>query len=217
METGNIPYMRVLKHLFENNRVWAESIRQSDPEFFLKLSRQQSPDYLWIGCSDSRVPANQIVGLMPGEMFVHRNIANIVDSTDMNCMSVLQFAVDVLKVKHVIVCGHYGCAGILAAERGDEIGLANYWLRHVGTVRRKHAAKLSQIEESQRADRLCELNVIEQVVNVCRTPICDWAWKRGQQLTVHGWIYRIQDGILQDLTMSISGIDEAERIYEDAI
>src|SRR5256714_13453312 len=158
--------MRVLKQLFQNNRAWAESITQADPDFFQKLSRQQAPSYLWIGCSDSRVPANQIVGLLPGEMFVHRNLANVVEHSDLNCMSVLQFAVDVLKVKHVIVCGHYSCAGVQAAERGEQVGLANYWLRYVSDVRRKHVAILTQGDEGERADRLCELNVIEQVMSV---------------------------------------------------
>ena len=209
--------MRVLKKLFENNRAWAAQVQQSDPEFFLKLAAQQSPDYLWIGCSDSRVPANQIVGLLPGEMFVHRNLANVVEHTDMNCMSVLQFAVDVLKVKHVIVCGHYGCAGIRAAERGEQVGFANHWLRYVATVREKHLGILSRAEEAERADRLCELNVIEQVMNVCRSPFCDLAWKRGQELTVHGWIYRIQDGLLHDLNTTVSSSGEIESVYETVL
>lgn len=210
--------MRVLKHLFENNRAWAESIRQADPDFFLKLTRQQSPSYLWIGCSDSRVPANQIVGLMPGEMFVHRNIANVVHDGDLNCQSVLQFAVDVLKVKHIIVCGHYGCAGVRAAQRGERIGLADEWLRHVVEVRQKHASKLAlAADEAQCADRLCELNVIEQVMNACRTGVCDQAWKRGQDLTVHGWIYGIHDGLLRDLKVTIKGRDEIAPAYDAAI
>jgi len=172
--------MRVLKHLFENNRIWAENIRQTDPGFFQRLSRQQSPSYLWIGCSDSRVPANQIVGLLPGEMFVHRNIANIVDHADLNCMSVLQFAIDVLKVRHVIVCGHYGCAGIRAAQRGDKLGLAEQWLRHVRSVCQKYERQLGElVDETQRSDRLCELNVIEQVKKVCHASSTRAAWERG--------------------------------------
>ena len=209
--------MRVLKHLFEQNHAWAENIRQDDPQFFLKLSRQQTPDYLWIGCSDSRVPANQIVGLLPGDMFVHRNIANVVDGSDMNCMSVLQFGIDVLKIKHVIVCGHYGCAGIVTAERGDQIGLANHWLSHIQTVRQKHLALLSEIPLPKRVDRLCELNVIEQVMNVCRTPISESAWKRGQELTVHGWIYRIEDGLLHDLKITVTKPEELEAVYREAL
>src|SRR5436305_866806 len=163
--------MHALQNLFENNRSWAESIRQTDPEFFQKLSGQQSPEYLWIGCSDSRVPANQIVGLLPGEMFVHRNLANVVGHTDLNCLSVLQFSVDVLKVRHVIVCGHYGCNGVRAALRRERIGLSDNWLRHVQDVREKHQQFLSESGDQRAADRLCELNVIEQVVNVCHTTI----------------------------------------------
>ena len=187
---------------------------QADPAFFRKLSDQQSPNYLWIGCSDSRVPANQIVGLLPGEMFVHRNLANVVEHTDINCMSVLQFAVDVLRIKHVIVCGHYGCAGVLAAERGHQVGLANHWLRYVAGVRQKHLAVLSKMDEQQRVDRLCELNVIEQVMNVCHTSVCNLAWQRNQGLTVHGWIYRIQHGLLQDLNITVTGVNEIEKVYE---
>jgi len=209
--------MRVLKHLFEQNRAWAESIRENDPQFFAKLSRQQTPDYLWIGCSDSRVPANQIVGLLPGDMFVHRNIANVVDGADMNCMSVLQFGIDVLKIKHVIVCGHYGCAGISAAERGHQIGLADHWLCHIQAIRQKHLASLSEMPLAQRTDRLCELNVIEQVMSLCRSPICEGAWKRGQDVTVHGWIYRIEDGLLHDLKVTASKSDELEGVYREAL
>jgi carbonic anhydrase len=210
--------MRVLKHLFENNLAWAENIRLADPEFFQKLSRQQSPDYLWIGCSDSRVPANQIVGLLPGEMFVHRNIANIVEHTDLNCLSVLQFAVDVLKVKHVIVCGHYGCAGVRAAQRGDQLGLVDEWLRYVQNVRQKHAPRLAAVpDESQRIDRLCELNVIEQVSNVCQTTIACDAWHRGQELSVHGWIYRLEDGILRDLNVTVTDFHETRAAYHAAV
>lgn len=210
--------MRVLKQLFENNRAWAQSICQADPEFFQKLSRQQSPTYLWIGCSDSRVPANQITGLLPGEMFVHRNLANVVSHGDLNCLSVLQFAVDVLKIKHVIVCGHYGCAGIRAVQRGDRLGLADYWLRHVENIREKHSATLLAAgNETHCANRLCELNVIEQVVNVCHTTISHNAWQRGQELTVHGWIYGVEDGLLRDLDVTISHSDEVTPVYENAI
>ena len=210
--------MRVLKHLFDQNRLWAEGISQSDPGFFEKLSRQQSPQYLWIGCSDSRVPANQIVGLLPGEMFVHRNIANVVWRGDLNCLSVLQFAVDILKVKHVIVCGHYGCAGVRAAQRGDQIGLADEWLRHVRRVCKKYRATLASFPvESDRLNRLCELNVIEQVINLCKTSICRAAWRRGQELTAHGWIYGIQDGLLRDLHVTIRDFHEARLCYEAAI
>ena len=210
--------MRVLKHLFDQNRAWAESIRQTEPEFFQKLSRQQAPSYLWIGCSDSRVPANQIVGLLPGEMFVHRNLANVVERGDINCMSVIQFAVDVLRVKHIIVCGHYGCAGVQAAHRGDQLGLADEWLRHVRNVSQKHAASLRLLaNEAQRADRLCEFNVIEQVMNVCQTSIAQAAWQRAQQLTVHGWIYGLQDGLLRDLKATVSGFEETVPACQAAI
>ena len=210
--------MRVLKHLFENNRIWAENVRQTDPGFFQRLARQQSPSYLWIGCSDSRVPANQIVGLLPGEMFVHRNIANIVDHADLNCMSVLQFAIDVLKVRHVIVCGHYGCAGIRAAQRGDKLGLAEQWLRHVRSVCQKYERQLGElVDETQRSDRLCELNVIEQVKKVCHASSTRAAWERGQELIVHGWIYGLEDGLLRDLKTTVSGLDEEHAAYHAAV
>jgi len=210
--------MRVLKHLFENNRIWAENIGQTDPGFFQRLSRQQSPSYLWIGCSDSRVPANQIVGLLPGEMFVHRNIANVVDHADLNCMSVLQFAVDVVKVRHVIVCGHYGCAGIRAAQRHDKLGLVDQWLRHVHSICQKYARQLSElVDETQRGDRLCELNVIEQVKKVCHAPTTRDAWERGQELVVHGWIYGLEDGLLRDLKTTVSALDEAHAAYDAGV
>ena len=210
--------MRPLKRLFANNRAWARNIRKTDPAFFQKLSRQQSPSYLWIGCSDSRVPANQIVGLLPGEMFVHRNIANVVERTDLNCLSVLQFAVDVLKVKHVIVCGHYGCTGVLAAMRGNQLGLATQWLQHVQHVYKKHISGLSSLsDESRRAELLCELNVIEQVVNVCQTPISLTAWQRNQKLTVHGWIYGLQDGLLRDLNMTVNCPAQILTAYQAAV
>jgi carbonic anhydrase len=210
--------MRALKLLFENNRAWAESIRHADPEFFQKLSRQQTPSYLWIGCSDSRVPANQIVGLLPGEMFVHRNLANIVSHSDLNCLSVLQFAIDVLKIKHIIICGHYGCAGVRAVQRRERLGLADHWLCHVENVRQKHATTSPSLgDETLNANRLCELNVIEQVFNVCHTTISQAAWQRGQELTVHGWIYSVEDGLLRDLDVTISGLDEISPTYDVAI
>jgi carbonic anhydrase len=210
--------MRTLKHLFDNNKAWSERIRQRDPEFFLKLSRQQSPQYLWIGCSDSRVPANEIVDLLPGELFVHRNVANMVVHTDLNCLSVMQFAVDILKVKHIIVCGHYGCSGVQAALRRDRLGLSDNWLRHVQDVRQQHQQAISRSgDEAKAADRLCELNVIEQVANVCHTSIARDAWERGQQLTVHGWVYALQDGLLRDLKTTVTNFQEAAPIYQAAV
>jgi carbonic anhydrase len=210
--------MRTLKHLFESNRAWAQRIRQQDPEFFLNLSRQQAPAYLWIGCSDSRVPANQIVGLLPGELFVHRNVANVVVHTDLNCLSVMQFAVDVLRVRHIIVCGHYGCGGVKAALCQDRLGLVDNWLRHVEDVKEKHEARLDGLAElSRRHDRLCELNVIEQVANVCATSIVKDAWQRGQSLSVHGWIYGIQDGLLRDLDATTTNPGEVASCYQQAL
>jgi carbonic anhydrase len=210
--------VQTLDHLFEKNKAWAERIRRQEPDFFLELSRQQSPDYLWIGCADSRVPANQIVDLSPGELFVHRNIANLVVHTDLNCLSVMQFAVDLLKVRHIIVCGHYGCSGVLAALRREQLGLSDNWLRHLQDVRQKHEASLARIgDDAQAAARLSELNVIEQVANVCRTTIAQDAWERGQELTVHGWIYGIQDGLLRDLNVTIDRSDEASAAYHSAI
>ncbi|MEO8038439.1 MAG: carbonate dehydratase [Betaproteobacteria bacterium] len=210
--------MPELLHLFENNKAWAARLRAQDPEFFLKLSRQQAPSYLWIGCSDSRVPANEIVDLLPGELFVHRNVANLVVHTDLNCLSVLQFAVDVLKVRHVIVCGHYGCSGVGAALRGDRIGLSDNWLRHVQDVRKKHEKILGPASpDAAVADRLCELNVIEQVANVCQTTIVREAWERGQALAVHGWVYGLHDGHLRDLNATVRGHDESDPAYEAAI
>ena len=193
--------MRTLSHLFDNNKAWAARIRQQDPGFFATLSHQQSPKYLWIGCSDSRVPANQIVGLSPGELFVHRNIANLVVHTDLNCLSVMQFAVEILKVEHIIVCGHYGCGGVQAALRGDRLGLSDNWLRHIQDVRQKHEKTLVNAG-GEASDRLCELNVIEQVANVRDTTIARDAWERGQELAVHGWIYGLHDGLLRDLNVT---------------
>jgi carbonic anhydrase len=210
--------MHQLSHLFEQNIAWADAIRQRDPEFFLKLSRQQSPEYLWIGCSDSRVPANEIIGLLPGEVFVHRNIANVVVHTDLNCLSVIQYAVDVLKVRHIMVVGHYGCGGVRAALRCERVGLADNWLRHVQDVREKHDDCLCRLpDETARGARLCEFNVIEQVANVCQTSILRDAWERGQKISVHGWIYALQDGLLRDLLVSASGPEEARTAYTAAV
>ncbi len=210
--------MRILKPLFENNRTWSENIRRSDPSFFERLAQQQSPSYLWIGCSDSRVPANQIVGLMPGEMFVHRNIANAVGLDDLNCLSVMQFAIDVLKVKHVIVCGHYGCAGIRAVRSGRPLGLVDRWLQPIQSICQTHAPRLANLaNEEERGDRLCELNVIEQVANVCRATLTQAAWARGQELAVHGWIYGLQDGLLRDLNTTVTGPHEAVSAHDEAV
>ena len=201
--------MRVLNHLFANNRAWAAAMCRQEPDFFQRLTHQQAPQYLWIGCSDSRVPANQIVDLPPGEMFVHRNVANVVVHTDLNCLSTIQFAVDVLRVEHIIVCGHYGCGGVLAALRDARMGLVDNWLRHVQDVRWKHQAELDALDsEAERHNRLCELNVREQVVNVAHTTVVRDAWARGQALAVHGWIYDLQDGLLRDLDISLAS--EAE-------
>ncbi len=207
-----------LQHLFENNRAWAERITAEDPAFFDNLSRLQSPEYLWIGCSDSRVPANQITGLAPGEVFVHRNVANVVVHTDLNCLSVMQFAVDVLKVKHIIVCGHYGCGGVRAALFGDRLGLIDNWLRHIQDVRDRHAALLSPLATSEAAvNRLCELNVIEQVANVAQTTIVRDAWERGQPLAVHGWIYGLADGRLRDLGMTVERLEALAAAQQAAL
>lgn len=208
--------MRTLNHLFENNKAWADRIQEDEPGFFRNLSRQQSPSYLWIGCADSRVPANEIVGLQPGELFVHRNVANIVVHTDLNCLSVMQFAVDLLKVRHIIVCGHYGCSGVHAALRRDRLGLSDNWLRHVQDVRQKHEAVVAAAG-SESANRLCELNVIEQVANVCQTTIALDAWERGQELVVHGWIYGLENGLLRDLNVTVAGVDETAAVYQAAI
>lgn len=200
--------MKDLHDLLAQNQAWAESINASDPEFFPSLARQQSPRYLWIGCSDSRVPATQLVGLTAGDMFVHRNVANVVVHTDFNCLSVLQYAVEVLKVEHVIVCGHYGCGGVRAAMKNLSHGLIDNWLRHVQDVMHKHAEALSMIEDQAlKLDRLCELNVIEQVLNVSMTTIVEGAWKRGQELAIHGWIYGLNDGLLRELNICVTSQD----------
>jgi len=210
--------VRSLSHLFHNNAAWARRLRERDPEFFVKLSQQQFPSYLWIGCSDSRVPANEIVGLLPGELFVHRNVANLVVHTDLNCLTVMQFAMDILKVRHIIVCGHYGCSGVQAALRGERIGLSDNWLRHLDDVRQKHRHQLDGIDDpASAADRLCELNVIEQVANVCQTTIARDAWGRGQELTVHGWIYGLKDGLLRDLDVTVCAFGEMDAVYRAAL
>ena len=201
--------MRDLPELFESNRRWAARIARERPAFFDELSRQQRPKYLWIGCSDSRVPANEIVGLAPGELFVHRNVANVVVHTDLNCLSVLQYAVDVLKVEHVIVCGHYGCGGVAAAMQGAPLGLIDNWLRHIQDVAERHRAALEAFaDENARLDQLCELNVVEQAANVVRTSIVQDAWRRGQPLAVHAWIYTLRDGLLRDLRFAVRGPGE---------
>jgi len=210
--------MHSLKNLFEQNQSWAEAIKRRDPEFFQKLSRQQNPEYLWIGCSDSRVPANEIIGLLPGEVFVHRNVANVVVHTDLNCLSVVQFAVDMLKVKHIMVVGHYGCGGVQAVVRCQRVGLADNWLRHVQDVREKHDNCLCRLpDDTARSARLCEFNVIEQVANLVSTTIVQDAWNRGQELTVHGWIYGLKDGLLRDLQVSASAAAEAAAAYKTAV
>ena len=203
--------MKTLKRLLDRNAAWANAVREKNPEFFSCLSRQQAPDYLWIGCSDSRVPATQIVDLAPGEVFVHRNIANLVVHTDLNCLSVIQYAVEVLQVKHIIVCGHYGCGGVKAAMEESEHGLIDNWLRHLRDVSRFHAEMLKKVgSEQRRFDLLCELNVMEQVKNVCSTTIVQSAWKRGSRLSVHGWIYSMENGILKDLDTSMSSCEQSE-------
>ncbi len=202
-------YMGDLKHLFVNNKKWAKKIKESSPDFFLKLSKRQSPEYLWLGCSDSRVPAIEIVDLPPGKIFVHRNIGNVVVHTDLNCLSVIQYAVEVLKVKHIIVCGHYRCGGIKAAMENKEHGLIDNWLRHIKDVYRYYQEEIESLEgEKERFKLLCELNVIEQVANVCHTTILQKAWRSDQEITVHGWIYSIKNGIIKDLDVCVSGIDE---------
>jgi carbonic anhydrase len=210
--------MDTLPHLFANNRAWAQSIKEREPSFFHALSAQQSPRYLWIGCSDSRVPANQIVGLMPGELFVHRNVANLVVHTDLNCLAVLQYAIDVLKVEHVIVCGHYGCGGVRAAYFRSSLGLIDNWLRHVQDVRDRHEDLIAAADgEEAGLHRLCELNVVEQVRHVCHTTIVQDAWRRNQPVSVYGWIYDVRDGLLRDLCCTTNGMEEIAGAYEQAI
>jgi len=210
--------MRTLRDLLANNKAWAEGITEQDPDFFDRLSQQQSPEYLWIGCADSRVPANQIVGLQPGDVFVHRNVANMVVHSDMNCLSVIEYAVAILKVRHIIVCGHYGCGGVHAALENHALGLIDNWLRHLRDIRQKHDHTLSRIHDvERRLDLLCELNVVEQVQNVCSTTIVQQAWRDGRELAVHGWIYRLQDGRLQAVSPGISSADEISDVYRIAI
>lgn len=210
--------MTVLEDLLRNNREWADRVRREDPGFFDRLSKQQSPKYLWIGCSDSRVPANQILGLDPGEVFVHRNVANLVVHTDLNCLSAIQFAVDLLKVEHILIVGHYGCSGVHATLTGTRVGLADNWLRHVGDVMQKHESLLAGAgPEKSRHERLCELNVIEQVLNVCQTTIVQDAWSRGQEVAVHGWVYSLENGRVRQLSIDVAGADEVNAAYRAAI
>ncbi|TFZ00013.1 carbonate dehydratase [Ramlibacter rhizophilus] len=207
----------MLNDLFEHNRQWAAQMERERPGFFTRLKAQQKPRYMWIGCSDSRVPANQITGLEPGEVFVHRNVANVVVPTDLNCLSTVQFAVDQLKIEHLMVVGHYGCGGVLAALQGVRVGLADNWLRHVKDVMDRHRALLDQVPAAHRGDALCELNVIEQVVNVAQTTVVQDAWSRGQPLTLHGWVYGLSDGLLKDLRMSASGAEQLDACYREAV
>jgi len=210
--------MKDLAHLLENNRRWAARVRAEDPEFFARLAAQQTPHYLWIGCSDSRVPANQITGLAPGEVFVHRNIANVVVQTDLNLLSVLQFGIDLLAVEHIIVCGHYGCSGVRAAMSGARVGLADNWLRQVEAVHAKHKAFIgAHADAANRLDRLCELNVVEQVINVARTTVVQGAWARGQTLLIHGWVYGLHDGLLRDIGLTLSAPGEVEPHYRNVL
>ena len=206
-----------LSHLFDFNRAWARQMQEVDPSYFNKLAQLQTPEFLWIGCSDSRVPANQIVGLLPGEVFVHRNVANVVVHTDLNCLSVIQYAVDVLKVKHIMVVGHYGCGGVGAALRRDRVGVVDLWLRHVHDVHNKHLAHINNLPEARRHDRLCDLNVLEQVVNVCHNPVVQDAWSRGQKLTVHGWIYGLKDGLVHDLGITVDCTEDLPARYDAAL
>ena len=210
--------MSALPDLFASNRAWAAGITARDPAFFDRLARQQSPRYLWIGCSDSRVPANEIVGMLPGEMCVHRNVANVVVHTDLNCLAVVQYAIDVLHVEHIIVCGHYGCGGVQAATESRPLGLIDNWLRHVQDVAEHHAEHLATCRgQSARTDRLCALNVLEQAANVCRTTVVQDAWRRGQRVTVHGWVYRLQDGLLRNLGFNALSPTEAAASYAIAL
>ena len=209
---------QTIEHLFGNNKAWSERKHSEDPEFFTRLVNQQSPEYLWIGCSDSRVPANQIVGLAPGEVFVHRNIANVVVHTDLNALSVIHYAVAMLRVKHILVVGHYGCGGVKAALNDNRTGLTDNWLRHVQDVRDRHETRLAQIDDAdERLNRLCELNAIHQVVNVCQTSILREAWQRGQSVTVHAWCYSLHDGLIRDLGVSANSRDEALQLYRGAV
>jgi carbonic anhydrase len=209
--------MTELSELLRHNRDWSDGVRREDPQFFERLSQQQAPKFLWIGCSDSRVPANQILGLAPGEVFVHRNIANVMVHTDLNCMSVIQFAVDVLQIEHILVVGHYGCGGVLAALQGTRVGLADNWIRHVGDVAQKHAALLESFEPADRGERLCELNAIEQAENVCLSTVVRDAWARGQSLSVHGWVYSLHDGRVRELGMDVDSPETLRPAYQHAL
>ena len=206
-----------LQHLIDNNRSWAARVEQQHPGFFKALSAQQSPKYLWIGCSDSRVPANQVIGLAPGEVFVHRNVANVVAHSDLNALSVIQFAVDVLKVEHIMVVGHYGCGGVLAVLHEKRVGLADNWLRHVNDVKMRHRGRLMHLCNSAQEDALCEMNVIEQVGNVAQTNIVRDAWSRGQPLAVHGWCYGLKDGLVKNLGVTMSDPAHVVDVYREAI
>ena len=207
-----------LENLFANNRAWSASMHAENPDFFSRLVNQQSPEYLWIGCSDSRVPANQIIGLAPGEVFVHRNIGNVVVHTDLNALSVIHYAVDMLRVKHILVVGHYGCGGVKAALHDNRTGLTDNWLRHVQDVRDRHESILDAIDDGdEKVDRLCELNAMQQVVNVCQTSVLREAWARGQSVTVHGWCYSLQNGLITDLKVSANSREEAMERYRDAV
>lgn len=209
--------MKLLHSLFEQNRKWAADIKASDPLFFEKLAAQQSPEYLWIGCSDSRVPANELLGMLPGDVFVHRNVANLVLHTDFNCLSVIEYAVNVLKVKHIIVTGHYNCGGIAAAMGNTELGLIDNWLRNIKDIYSKHQSQLESVKtQKERQDLLCELNVLEQVANVCHTSTIQNAWQRGQQVAVHGWIYDVKDGLLRDLDITVSSLDQIPELYRSS-
>lgn len=209
--------MSSLEHLFARNREWSEKVHAEDPEFFQRLSKQQNPEYLWIGCSDSRVPANQITGLDPGEVFVHRNVANVVVHSDLNCLSVLQYAVDALRVKHILVVGHYGCGGVKAALENLRLGLVDNWLRHIQDVRQKHESLVDSTPKEERHNLMCELNVIEQVMNICHTTVLREAWSRGQSVTVHGWVYGLKDGLAHDLNMSVDSHAAVHAAYDAAI
>lgn len=209
--------MKLLHSLFEQNRKWAADIKASDPLFFEKLAAQQSPEYLWIGCSDSRVPANELLGMLPGDVFVHRNVANLVLHTDFNCLSVIEYAVNVLKVKHIIVTGHYNCGGIAAAMGNTELGLIDNWLRNIKDIYSKHQSQLESVKtQKERQDLLCELNVLEQVANVCHTSTIQNAWQRGQQVAVHGWIYDVKDGLLRDLDITVSSLEQIPELYRSS-
>lgn len=209
--------MSSLKHLIDNNHAWSERVQREDPDFFPKLTKQQAPEYLWIGCSDSRVPANQIMGLLPGEVFVHRNVANVVVHTDLNCLSVVQYAVEVLKVKHIIVCGHYGCGGVGAVLQNQKFGLIDNWLRHVQDIYKDHRGAIDKLPQNAQWDKLCELNVIEQVLHIAETTIIADAWKRGQKLSIHGWIYGVHNGLIRELGIELNDPTLVESKYRSAV